>query len=438
VIGADRRATANHDAVHPQPGRYRAAVSRDFWRFWVGETVSAFGSSFTQFAIPLLVFKLTGSAIYLAASAALFTVPHLLFGLFIGAWTDRTDRRRLMIATDLVHAAAVASVPIAAAAGLLSVWWILAAVLVSSTLGICFDAASFGAIPSLVEQTDLVSANGRIQATFAGATVLGPLVAGALLVVLPVDRLLIVDAATFVVSAIALSLIRRPFNAPLTPRDTTIRQDIVEGLRYVLGHPVLRNISAMMALVNLVSVTAFAQLVLLAKERFAASDSEIGLLFAAGGGGVVLFALAAGPLRRRWSFGNVALGALMVSGLLTVGLAYAPTFPIAVALWGLSSGLGTLFNINTGSLRQAIVPNQMLGRVITIAMVLAWSANPIGAIGGGIAVERTHDVQLVYAVVGTVMFAIPLYFRLFSPLGHAERYLAAPAPSVESLAADRP
>jgi MFS family permease len=412
-------------------------VSRDFWRFWVGETVSAFGSSFTQFAIPLLVFKLTGSAIYLAASAALFTVPHLLFGLLIGAWTDRTDRRRLMIVTDLLSAAAVGSVPIAAATGALSVWWILGVVFITSTLGIFFEAAAFGAIPSLVEQADLVTANGRIQATFAGASVLGPLAAGALLVVLPVDRLLVVDAATFLVSAAALSAIRRPFNAPLTARRTTIRQDIVEGLRYVLRHPVLRNISAMMALVNLVSVTAFAQLVLLAKERYAATDAEIGLLFAAGGVGVVVFSLAAGPLRKRWTFGNVALGALMVSGLLTIGLAYAPAFLVAVALWGLSSGLGTMFNINTGSLRQAIVPNHMLGRIITIAMVLAWSANPIGAIGGGIAVDRTHDVQLVYAVIGVLMFLIPLYFRLFSPLGHAERYLAPAEPSGQPLAADR-
>jgi len=411
-------------------------VNRDFWRFWVGETISAFGSSFTQFAIPLLVFKLTGSAIYLAASAALFTVPHLLFGLLIGAWTDRTDRRRLMIVTDILSMAAVGSVPVAAIAGVLSVWWILAVVFITSTLGIFFEAAAFGAIASLVDQADLVTANGRIQATFAGAGVLGPLVAGALLVVLPVDQLLVVDAATFVVSAVALSLIRRPFNAPLVARSTTIRQDIVEGLRYVLRHPILRNISAMMALVNLVSVTAFAQLVLLAKERYAATDSEIGLLFAAGGVGVVLFSLAAGPLRKRWSFGNVALGALMVSGLLTIGLAYAPTFLVAVACWGLSSGLGTMFNINTGSLRQAIVPNHMLGRIITIAMVLAWSANPIGAIGGGFAVERTHDVQLVYAVIGVLTFLIPLYFRLFSPLGHAERYLATPAGSVQALPAD--
>ena len=412
-------------------------MTRDFRLFWVGETISAFGSSFTQFAVPLLVFKLTGSALYLAASAALFTVPHLLFGLIIGAWTDRTDRRRLMIVTDLLHASVVASIPVAAAAGLLSVWWVMTAVFVASTLSIFFDASSFGAVPSLVEAGDLVTANGRIQASFAGATVLGPLVAGALLIALPVEQLLVVDAATFVVSAVALTLIRRPFNTPLAQRTTTIRTDVVEGLRYVLSHPVLRNISAMMmALVNLVSVTAFAQLVLLAKTRYTASDSEVGLLFAAGGMGVVFFSLAAGPLRKRWTFGNVALGALMVSGLLTVALAFAPSFLAAVALWGLSAGLGTLFNINTGSLRQAIVPNHMLGRIITIAMVLAWSANPLGAMAGGVAVERSGDIQLVYAVVGVLMFLIPLYFRLFSPLGHAERYLEPRAESVQSLSAD--
>jgi MFS family permease len=413
-------------------------VSRDFWRFWVGETVSAFGSSFTQFAIPLLVFKLTGSPIYLAASTALFTVPHLLFGLLIGAWTDRTDRRRLMIATDVLAAAAVVSVPLAAGAGALSVWWVLAVVFASSTLSIFFEAAQFGAIPSLVQQDDLVTANGRIQASFAAATVAGPLVAGVLLVVIPVEQLLYVDAATFLVSAVALAFIRRPFNPPLERPRTSIRQDVVEGLRYVLRHPVLRNISAMMALVNFVSVTAFAQLVLLAKERYAASDSQIGILFAAGGVGVFVCSLAAGPLRRRWTFGNVALGSLMLSGVLLVALAFAPSYWIAVLCWGLSAGLGVLFNINTGSLRQAIVPSHMLGRIITIAMVLAWSANPLGAMAGGVAIDRTHDVQLVYAIVGVLTFLIPLYFRLFSPLGHAERYLGTPTPSVQSLAADRP
>jgi MFS family permease len=400
----------------------------DFWKFWTGETVSSFGSSITQFALPLLVFKLTGSAVSLGIGFAMFGLPHLLFGLLIGAWADRLDRKRLMIVVDLLSAAVLASVPLAAAAGVLSVWWIYAATFASATLGIFFQAAQFAAIPSLVERDQLVTANGRIQASFSAAAVLGPLVAGGLLAFIPLEDLLYVDAATFLVSAVTLALIARPFNAPRegAPR-ASIRADVVEGLRYVLRHPVLRNISAMMALINFVGVTVFAQIVLFAKQRYGVSDSELGLLFAADGAGVVLLSLAAGPLRNRFSFGNVALGALMLNGVLTVALAYAPTYLAAVVLSATASGLGILFNINTGSLRQAIVPNHLLGRIITIAMVLAWSANPLGATIGGLVVERTGDVQTVYAAIGALVFGIALYFRLLSPLGHAERYLDEPA-----------
>lgn len=397
----------------------------DFWKFWTGETVSAFGTSITQFAMPLIVFKLTGSAVALGGAAAIFTLPHLLFGLAIGAWTDRTDRRRLMIAVDVLAAAAVASVPIAAATGLLTVWWIYAVTFVTSTLSIFFETAQFGAVPSLVDRTDLITANGRIQASFAAASVLGPVAAGVLLGFVPVETVLYVDAASFLVSAVTLSFIRRSFNAEVAQRRmTSIRQDIAEGLRYVLSHPVLRNISLMMALINLVSTAVFAELVLFAKQELGAADGQIGYIFAAGGVGVFLCSLAAGPLRRRWSFGNVALGALMLSGILTVALAYTRSLWLGIVFWGLSAGLGTLFNINTGSLRQAIVPNQMLGRVISIAMVLAWSANPIGAIAGGILIERTGDVRLIYAAIGVITFAIALFFRIASPLGRAERYLA--------------
>ena len=399
----------------------------DFWKFWTGETISNFGSSITQFALPLLLFKLTGSAVSLGLGFAMFGLPHLLFGLLIGAWADRLDRRRLMIVVDLLSAAVLVSVPLAAVAGLLSVWWIYAAIFAASTLGIFFQAAQFAAIPSLVERDKLVAANGQIQASFSAATVLGPLAAGALLAFIPLEDLLYVDAATFLVSAVTLSLIARPFNAPREAARTSIRADVVEGLRYVLRHPVLRNISAMMALINFVSVTVPAQLVLFAKHRFAVSDSEIGFLFAADGAGVVLLSLAAGPLRSRFSFGNVALGSLMLSGVMTFALAYAPSYPLAVALSAVASGFGILFNINTGSLRQQIVPNQLLGRIITIAMVLAWSANPLGATLGGVIVERTGDVQTVYAAIGALVVGIALYFRIFSPLGHAERYLEAPA-----------
>jgi MFS family permease len=377
----------------------------------------------TQFALPLIVFKLSGSAVALGTAAAMFTVPHLLFGLAIGAWTDRTDRKRLMIVVDILSALTIASVPVAAASGVLSVTWIIAVTFLISTLGIFFQASEFAVIPSLVAKDDLVSANGRVAASFSAATVLGPLIAGALLVTLPLESLLYGDAASFLVSAAALALVRTSFNAPMRQRSTSIRQDIVEGLRYVLRHPVLRNISLMMALINVVQTTAWVQLVLFAKRELAATDSEVGLFFAASGAGAFVLGMLAGPLRTRFSFGNVALGALMLSGLLTVAMALTQSVWQGIAIWSFAAGLGLLFNINTGALRQAIVPNHMLGRVISIAMVLAWSANPIGAIGGGFLIERVGDVRVVYAAIGAITFLIALVFRIASPLGRAERYL---------------
>jgi MFS family permease len=166
----------------------------------------------------------------------------------------------------------------------------------------------------------------------------------------------------------------------------------------------------MMALVNLVSSTISAQLVLFAKERLQASDSEVGIVFSAGSLGIMILSLAAGPLRRRWRFSTVALGALMLGGGLTVVMAATTSYWVAVPLWAAISGLGILFNINTGSLRQAIVPNHLLGRVISIAMVLASSAIPVGAFVGGLVIELTHDVAMVYAVIGVLTILIPFAF----------------------------
>jgi hypothetical protein len=112
----------------------------------------------------------------------------------------------------------------------------------------------------------------------------------------------------------------------------------------------------------------------------------------------------------------------MVEGLLTVVLSLTPWYWVALPLWALMSGFGILFNINTSSLRQAIVPNHMLGRVISIASVLAWSAIPLGSLAGGFAIEQTKNVALVYGVIGVLSFLIPLAFS-FTALGHAERYL---------------
>jgi MFS family permease len=400
-------------------------LSGDFWKFWTGQTISNLGSSFTFLALPLIVFQLTGSAVNLAITTAAYFLPYLLFGLVIGAWVDRVDRKRMMIGVDFGRAAAIASIPALSALDALSVWWIYAATFLTATLTIAFDSGEFAAIPSLVDRDDLVTANGRIQASYQAAQFIGPILAGGLLGAgFAVEDVLLVDAASFLVSAAALGVVRGSFNAPDDPErePTSLRRDVVEGLRYVLSHPVLRNISLMMAMFNFVATTTIAQLVLFAKERLDASNSEVGFLFSAGSAGIVILGLLAGRIRRRLSFSVAALGALMLYGVLTFVFAWTQMYWLALPLWGLISGLGLFFNINTISLRQEIVPSHMLGRVVSIAGVLAWSAIPLGTLLGGYAIEATGDVALVYAVIGVITFLIAFSFR-FTALGHAEDYI---------------
>ena len=400
-------------------------MSRDFTKFWIGQTISNLGSSFTQWAVPLLVFQLTHSAVNLGAALAATFLPYLFFGLPLGAWMDRVDRKRAMILLDSLNTVVILSIPLVAQFGHLNVWLIYAVTFVQSTIFIAFSAGEFAAIPSLVSTDDLVTANGRIQATFSAAQVAGPLLAGVLVSFLPLAWVMAFDAGSFAISALSLSLIRGSFNAVGDePKEaTTILHDVREGLRYVLGHPVLRNISAMMALINFVDAGVIAQLVLFATDRLGASKFQIGALFAAGSAGVVVTGLLAGRLRKRFSFTALAMTSLMLMGGCLVVFAGMRWYWAALPLWAASSGLGILFNINTGSLRQEIVPNHLLSRVMSIASVLAWSAIPAGALVSGWVVSTTGNVAAVYGVIGVLIICIAAFFRFFTALGDAQRYV---------------
>ncbi|GCF10055.1 MFS transporter [Dictyobacter arantiisoli] len=397
-------------------------INMDFWKYWTGQTISNLGGSITTFALPLLVYNLTHSSVNLGIATAAESLPYLLFGLLLGAWTDRSNRKRLMVLADLARAAVIVIIPLFALLGWLSVWWIYLVGFVHSTLTICFETGQFTAIPSLVDQQNLVTANGRIQASYSSAEVLGPLLAGILLTTLPITWLFTFDALSFLLSAASLLLIRRSFNAPGKTHSMHIGQDIIEGLRYVINQPVLLSISLMTAIINLATVASVSQLVLFAKVHLHTNDFQVTLFYTASSLGVVVLALTAGPLRKLWSFSTVALGSLLLKGLLIFTLAFLPWYWLALVVWGCTQGLGILFNINTSSLRQAIVPNHMLGRVRSIASVLAWSAIPLGSVMSGFVVDWTHNVVLLFAVSGGLMALIAFLF-FYTPLGRAERYL---------------
>lgn len=412
---------------------------RDFRLYFASQVISQLGTSFTLFALPLLVFKLTGSPTNLAITTAAEFVPYLLFGLVLGAVVDRVDRKAMMVTVDLARGAVIAVLPVLSLAGELRVEHIYIVAFVTSTLGILFDAGEFAAVPSLVPSDDLVTANGWIMATNSAGQVLGPVLAGGLLALVPVAHLLFVDTATFVLSAVALLSIRGSFNRGDRPGDDraagsrlrTVGRDVSEGLRYVFGHPVLRTISLMMALINFVAASEQAQLVLFAKRELAATDTQVGILYAAGSAGVVVLGLGAGAIRRRLSFAVTALGALVVYGLAVAAMGLVAWYPAVLVLWAAASGFGLLLNINTGALRQAIVPPHMFGRVISIAGVLSWSAIPVGALVGAKVIEATDNVAVVYVGMGLLTAAIAASFA-FSPIRDGDRYLAEAKATAEA------
>jgi MFS family permease len=410
----------------------RARPGRDFWLYFSGQAVSQLGGSFTTFALPLLVFKLTHSATNLALTTVAEFVPYLLFGLVLGAVMDRFDRKRLMLGADVAQALVIAVIPVLAVSGSLRVADIYAVTFVQSTLGIVFNCGEFAAIPALVGEQELVTANARIMATNNAGQILGPGLAGALVAFVPVADLLFVDAGSFLVSSGCLALIHGSFNAATPgqrPAGSALRAllaDVREGLAYVWSHPVLRAVSVMMALINFVAATSSSQLVLFARQALHATSSEIGFLYAAGAAGIVAISLVAGPVRRRLSFAVTALGGLVLSGLTMTAMALAGSYPAALVLWAASSGFGLSFNINTVALRQAIVPPPLYGRVVSVAQVLAWSAIPLGSLAGAAAINLSGSVAGVYAVIGALIAVIALAFAA-SPVGHADRYLAEAA-----------
>jgi MFS family permease len=380
----------------------RARLGSDFTHFWLGQTISALGSSFTLFALPLLVFKLTGSAIGLAGTLAAGFLPYPLLGLVIGAWSDRFDRRRLMVASDVGRALVVAAIAVLALSAHLSIWLVYPLAFAQTALAIAFDAGQSAAVQRLVASERLVTANGRLQASVSGAQLLGPPLAGAIVLVLPLESVLLGDSLSFCVSAFSLLLIRTPFGDPgARPARRRLRAEIAEGLAFVLSSPILRNISLMLASATFFYAAASSELVLFAKEKLGAADSEIGLIFGAGSLGGLLTALAAPAISRRLGFASRTFGAAAAKGLLLVFFAAVSELWLGTLVWLLVLGCGTLFGVSSETVRQTIVPNELLGRVRSITSVISWSLMPLGAILGGVLVEESGNPSLLYICAGS-------------------------------------
>ncbi|MDH6578632.1 MFS transporter [Kitasatospora sp. MAP5-34] len=417
---ADRRPPTAPEA---DPRRTAATGRRDLRLYLTGQVVSSLGSSFTAFGLPLLVFELTGSAWNLALTTLSTFLPYVLFGLVVGAWVDRVDRLRALAGSNAIRGVVIGMIPGLWLVHDLNALWLYGIAFTNTSLGLVSRAVEGTAVPALTGRSNLAAVNGRLQGCYAVASVFGPVIAGALVGGgMPVSWVFGFDSASFFVSTFALRMIRTPFNGRRRHTGATVRADIRAGLRLVMGHPVLRSIAMLSVFFNILSGTIWSQIVYFAHVHLAADGTQVSLLFAADGVGIGAVTFAAGRITRRLSFRSVILGMPTVWGCLIFAMSRSSSFWPSCILWAAAAGLPVLFAIRTLTLRQSIVPEEYLGRVQSVAMVVAGAGQPIGALGGAWLIQRTDQVADVYAGIALAVVVSTLAFWA-GPLGKPDRVL---------------
>jgi MFS family permease len=429
-------------AAAPRPSLIR---NRDFQKLWTAETISVFGSQIRELAIPVVaVLILKVSPFEVALLGTIEFLPFILFTLPAGAWVDRLRRRPIMIVGDLGRAVALGSIPLVFAINpaALTIWQLYAVGFITGTLTVFFDVSNQSYLPSIVERDELVEGNSKLQISQSSAQIAGPGIAGILIQLVEAPFAIVLDSLSFVLSAFFVFLIRKPEPPVLHPADEagekrpSIVSDVREGLRFVLGHPSLRAISASTATSNLFSSMGFAIYALYALDSryLGLTPGELGIAFALGNIGALVGAVFANRIARWFGLGPTIIGSMFIGGFFLLLVAIAPAHEAALPFLvagGLCGGFAQMvYNINQVSYRQAICPPRMQGRMNATVRFLVWGTMPLGSIIGGVlgSTVGVHETIWLAAILG---FS-PAIFPLLSPV---RRLRTMPAPVGDEPAA---
>lgn len=404
--------------------------NRDFLRFWTGESISFVGSEVTRLALPLTaVLILHATPGQMGLLAALGNLPFLFVGLMAGVWVDRMRRRSLLIATDLVSAVLLASIPASFLLGRLSIVQLYAVMLLTGTAYVVSMVAYQSFLPSLVERRLLVEGNSKLEVSSSLATVVGPGVGGLLVELLSAPVAIAVDAASFLASAMFLGSIhvQEPPPKPRGQREPAGRQ-ILEGLRLVGSNPVLRSIVSCGTMHNFFSRMIDALYVVYLVRELGVSPLLLGTILAFGGPGALVGAIFSQAASRRFGLGKTLIAAQALTGISRILIPVAGGSLVVEAsvlmlgnfLLGVSR---PIFNVNQVSLRQAITPDHLQGRVNATMRFIMWSITPLGALlGGFLASYVSIDKILWLAAAGVLLsslWVVPLR-NLKDPPAHVD------------------
>lgn len=388
----------------------------DFLKLWTAETVSVFGSAITQLALPLIAATvLNVGAFEFGLLTTIAFLPFILLSLPAGVWVDRLRRRPILIAADLGRAITIGSIPVAFAFDALTIWQLYVVGFLNGCLTVFFDVAYQSYLPSIVDRDQLVEGNSKLEITRSASQILGPGASGLLIGLLRAPFAMTVDALSYLFSAVFVLWIRRP-EPPVQAHDEashgpkpSMRKEIAVGLRYVTGHRWLRAIAATTGLSNLFFNLAGSILILyLVRERGLTAEI-IGFAFSLGSLGVLLAALTASWITARVGVGRMLVLSSIGFSVSILPIAMAPEaliFP-AVALSGFIGGYsGVAWNINQVSLRQAITPTRMQGKMNATMRFIVWGTIPVGTITGGAlgSIIGLHPTIWVGAIGGLFAF----------------------------------
>jgi MFS family permease len=370
--------------------------------FWLARTISFAGTGITTVVLPVLVFKLTGAPAAVAALNVLEVGPYIAFGLVAGALADRLNRKVMMVTGDAAAALLLAAVPAAAALHLLTLAQLLIVALGVGTAFVWFDSANFGSVPALVDRDQLPTAVSFIWISGSLALLGAPALGAGLVSIMPAPYVLGFDAASYLMSALLLLSIRRPFRRPQhqPDRTTRIRADIAEGLRYLWHQPVIKTMTLAVFCACVSWGGTFGLLVVYANRALHMKhvDVRLGLLYTAGELGGLVSAIVVSRLVKSLAVGRLMAALLTANVVALVLLATAPSYAWAVAIFGCYELVYTLVTVIGITVRQMLTPDHLQSRVNTTGRMIAYGGQPVGAIIGG-AMAQFLPIRLAFGII---------------------------------------
>jgi MFS family permease len=421
--------------IWPSGGLWRHG---DFLRLWSAQTISQFGSQISQLALPLAaILVLDATAFEVALLGTVEFLPFLLFALPAGVWVDRLRRKPILVLGDLGRALALASIPLMYALDALTIWQMYAVGFVAGVCTVFFDVAYQSYLPSLIERSHLVEGNSKLEISRSGAQLAGPGLAGTLVGAITAPYAILLDAISFIGSAALVFRIRSAETVPAPTEKPSMRRELMEGLRYLLGHRFWRPLAITVAVSNFFNTLAFSIFLVYAVRELDLSAEVIGLVLAVANVGWLAGAVSASRLSARLGVGTTLVGAAVLFGpsLLLVPLApQSQPIPFLVAGLILATFGGIVFNVTGISFQQAVTPDRMLGRLNASRRFIVWGVIPLGSLAGGTLASQIglRETLFVGAIGGSLAF-LPLLLSPVRSIGRMEDAVREHAPVVVTL-----